>query len=64
MRSSYGCPTSARAFLINIAVGLALDVQLLPDDQTVPLDASDWALDALVIGNGTVLRKSGDDCDV
>ncbi|KAK4696884.1 5-formyltetrahydrofolate cyclo-ligase, partial [Lecanoromycetidae sp. Uapishka_2] len=41
-------------------VGLALDMQLLPEDQVIPTDASDWKLDALVVGDGTVLRKAVD----
>ena len=36
-------------------VGLALDVQLLLDK--VPTDASDWRLDALIVGDGSFLRK-------
>ncbi|KAF6224885.1 hypothetical protein HO133_010079 [Letharia lupina] len=36
-------------------VGLALDVQLSPDE--IPTDASDWRLDALVVGDGSVIRK-------
>ncbi|CAF9931770.1 hypothetical protein IMSHALPRED_008713 [Imshaugia aleurites] len=36
-------------------VGLALDVQLLPDK--IPTDAFDWRLDALVIGDGSVIRN-------
>ena len=38
-----------------LLVGLALDVQLLPD--RIPTDASDWRLDALVIGDGSVIRN-------
>ncbi|KAM0801743.1 5-formyltetrahydrofolate cyclo-ligase [Usnea florida] len=36
-------------------VGLALDVQLLPDK--IPTDASDWRLDALVVGDGSIIRS-------
>ena len=36
-------------------VGLALDVQLLLD--RVPTDASDWKLDALIVGDGSFFRK-------
>ena len=39
------------------SVGLALDVQLLPEDQSIPTDASDWQLDALVVGNGMTIRR-------
>ena len=38
-----------------LLVGLALDVQLLPDK--IPTDAFDWRLDALVIGDGSVIRN-------
>ena len=36
-------------------VGLALDVQLLADK--VPTDASDWTLDALIVGDGSLVTK-------
>ena len=36
-------------------VGLALDVQLLLGK--VPTDASDWRLDALIVGDGSLLAK-------
>ncbi|KAB2576774.1 5-formyltetrahydrofolate cyclo-ligase [Lasiodiplodia theobromae] len=39
-------------------VGLALKEQLLPPAQSVPMDATDWRLDALVVGNGEVLRST------
>ena len=38
-----------------LLVGLALNVQLLPD--TIPTDASDWRLDALVVGDGSIVRS-------
>ena len=38
-----------------LLVGLALDVQLLPDK--IPTDASDWRLDALVVGDGSIIRS-------
>ncbi|KAI9706961.1 MAG: hypothetical protein M1820_004548 [Bogoriella megaspora] len=38
-------------------VGLSLNEQLLPKDQTVPRDASDWMLDALITGDGNILRR-------
>ena len=38
-------------------VGLALKEQLLPLAQEVPTDSSDWALDALIVGDGTVLKR-------
>jgi len=36
-------------------VGLALKEQLLPDEDSVPADDTDWRLDALVLGDGNVL---------
>jgi len=46
---------------MSIVVGVALDVQLLPDHQTVPTNASDWKLDGLVVGDGRVLRRKAVD---
>ena len=46
-------------FLPDVAsVGLALDVQLLPEHQSIPSDASDSQLDALVVGNGVTIRRT------
>ncbi|KAL9095253.1 MAG: hypothetical protein Q9165_002509 [Trypethelium subeluteriae] len=36
-------------------VGFALNEQILSSDQTVPRDASDWQLDALISGHGKLL---------
>jgi len=36
-------------------VGLGLKEQILPHGQNVPVDALDWRLDALVIGDGTII---------
>ncbi|KAK8207350.1 5-formyltetrahydrofolate cyclo-ligase-like protein [Phyllosticta capitalensis] len=38
-------------------VGLALAEQVLPPDQSVPMDSTDWRLDALITGAGQVLRS-------
>ncbi|MCJ1422657.1 hypothetical protein MMC29_000537 [Sticta canariensis] len=38
-------------------VGLALKEQLLKTEQKIPTDASDWPLDALIVGDGSVIRK-------
>ena len=46
---------SYRSFAHNSSVGLALDVQLLPNK--IPTDNSDWSLDALVVGDGSVIRS-------
>lgn len=43
-----------------LLVGLSLDVQLLPEGQSVPMDASDHDLDALVVGDGTTVRPKSD----
>ncbi|KAL1620681.1 hypothetical protein SLS54_006037 [Diplodia seriata] len=39
-------------------VGLALKEQLLLPAQSIPMDATDWRLDALVVGDGEVLRST------
>ncbi|KAL8735223.1 MAG: hypothetical protein Q9166_001099 [cf. Caloplaca sp. 2 TL-2023] len=38
-------------------VGLALDEQVLPEGEEVPTDASDWRLDALILGSTPLLRR-------
>ncbi|KAI4163348.1 MAG: hypothetical protein LQ342_003083 [Letrouitia transgressa] len=38
-------------------IGLALQEQVLPESQHVPTGALDWPLDALVVGDGRVLRR-------
>ncbi|KAI4187679.1 MAG: hypothetical protein L6R41_002659 [Letrouitia leprolyta] len=38
-------------------VGLALKEQLLPEGQEVPMGSSDWSLDALIVGDNSVLRR-------
>ncbi|KAL6717170.1 hypothetical protein ACLMJK_005085 [Lecanora helva] len=47
------CKTSTLPFL----VGLSLDVQLLPRSQLVPTDPSDYKLNALIMGDGTKVRR-------
>jgi 5-formyltetrahydrofolate cyclo-ligase len=37
-------------------VGLALNEQLLPIEEFVPADETDWTVDALVLGDGSVLQ--------
>ena len=37
-------------------VGLALQEQVIADDQQIPTSVSDWPLDALIIGDGEILR--------
>jgi hypothetical protein len=36
-------------------VGLALNEQVLPAQEAVPSDATDYKLDALILGNGELL---------
>lgn len=38
-------------------VGLALKEQLLPEGEKLPVGSSDWSLDALIVGDDTVLRR-------
>ncbi|MCJ1471137.1 hypothetical protein MMC07_009785 [Pseudocyphellaria aurata] len=38
-------------------VGLALKEQLFNNEQKIPTDESDWPLDALIVGDGSVIRK-------
>jgi len=44
--------------LISALVGLALNEQILPADQTVPMDGTDQRIDALILGDGSVLSRS------
>lgn len=37
-------------------VGLALEEQLLPEGQSVPTNDTDWPVDALIVGDGRVIR--------
>ncbi|ORX98127.1 hypothetical protein BCR34DRAFT_607045 [Clohesyomyces aquaticus] len=37
-------------------VGLSLNEQLLPPNESVPMDSSDFRLDALILGNGQLRR--------
>jgi len=39
-------------------VGLALNEQVLPAGQTVPMDETDQRIDALILGDGSVIRPS------
>jgi len=41
---------------MSLTVGLALNEQLLPADETVPTDSTDWQLDAILLGDGTFLQ--------
>ena len=37
-------------------VGLALQEQLLANEQSVPTTKTDWVLDALILGDGSLLE--------
>ena len=54
-----GKSTSLDSYIAHLTrptpVGLALKEQLLPDEDSVPADDTDWRLDALVLGDGKVL---------
>ena len=39
------------------SVGLALNEQVLPDDQEIPTLDNDWRLDVLVMGDGSVIQR-------
>ena len=36
-------------------VGLALQEQVLPQGQVVPTTTSDWPLDCLIVGDGSII---------
>jgi 5-formyltetrahydrofolate cyclo-ligase len=38
-------------------VALALNEQLLPANESVPMDATDWRVDAVITGDGTLHQK-------
>jgi 5-formyltetrahydrofolate cyclo-ligase len=42
----------------SLLVGLALNEQVLPSEQTVPMESTDKPLDALILGDGSVCRRS------
>lgn len=41
-----------------VLVGLALKEQILLPAQSIPMDSTDWRLDALVVGDGEILRSN------
>ncbi|KAE9982890.1 hypothetical protein EG327_005729 [Venturia inaequalis] len=51
------CAKFSRSGKVPWKVGLALDEQVLPADQTVPMDETDQRIDALILGDGSVLRR-------
>jgi len=40
-------------------VALALEEQLLPPDEKIPVTDHDWPVDALIVGNGRFLKPGG-----
>ncbi|KAF2019265.1 5-formyltetrahydrofolate cyclo-ligase [Aaosphaeria arxii CBS 175.79] len=49
------CEQSSR---MPFRVGLSLTEQLLPSNQSVPMDSTDFRLDALILGNGELRRPA------
>lgn len=49
-------PLSRNPISLPPTVGLALNEQLLPIGESVPADETDWTVDALVLGDGSVLQ--------
>jgi 5-formyltetrahydrofolate cyclo-ligase len=43
---------------VSFKVGLALNEQMLPTEERVPMEKTDQRLDALILGDGSVLRRS------
>ncbi|QDS69666.1 hypothetical protein FKW77_009513 [Venturia effusa] len=50
------CERFSRNGKVPWKIGLALNEQILPADQTVPMDETDQRIDALILGDGSVLR--------
>ena len=58
MRKAYHLPALPSLQSPDIVLaGLALDIQLLAADQDVPTKPSDYQLDALIVGSGTIIRR-------
>ncbi len=51
--------TSCSVVVNATPVGLALNEQVLPEEDTVPMDSSDWRIDALITGDGKLIRARG-----
>ncbi|KAI9799493.1 MAG: hypothetical protein M1833_004015 [Piccolia ochrophora] len=51
-------PSSGETVQKPFLVALALKDQVLPPDQSVPTDSSDWTLDGIIIGDGRFLRAN------
>ncbi|KAK4990545.1 hypothetical protein LTR50_002401 [Elasticomyces elasticus] len=56
------CASMSRAGMTRrpFLVGLALTEQLLSRDEIVPTTSQDWQLDALIVGDGSLLRSASD----
>lgn len=50
-------PTVTRLTFYSFPVGLCLQEQFLPHDQEVPLDTTDWLVDAVAAGDGSLVRR-------
>jgi 5-formyltetrahydrofolate cyclo-ligase len=46
--------------MLTDSVGLSLTDQLLPSGEQIPMDDTDVRLDALIVGDGSVIRRSTD----
>ena len=50
-------PIVTRLTFCSSPVGLSLQEQFIPQDQEVPLDTTDWLVDALAVGDGLFVRR-------
>jgi hypothetical protein len=46
--------------MLTTLVGLTLTDQLLPEGEHIPMDDTDVQLDAVIAGDGSVIRSSSD----
>ncbi|KAL8838224.1 MAG: hypothetical protein Q9170_002214 [Blastenia crenularia] len=49
--------SSSSGIRMPFLVGLALNEQILPEGQEIPIGLSDWSLDALIVGDKGVFRR-------
>jgi len=40
-------------------VAVALQEQILDEDETIPADETDWQVDLVVVGDGKIFKKEG-----
>ena len=43
-----------------LIVGVALKEQLVPAGEKIPVNDDDWTLDALILGDGSMLHRKGE----